>query len=908
MVTFAFTDIEGSTRRWERDPNAMQQAVRRHDTLVRTEIVRHGGHVFKTIGDAFCASFSRPHDAVAAMLAAQRALAAEDFSAVDGIRIRAAIHTGTADEREGDYFGPTVNRVARLLSIGHGGQVLLSGISAGLVPGTLPPHSTLRDLGEHRLKDLARPERVHQLISPDLKAEFPALQSLNTLPNNLPATGTSFVGRETEIAEITAALVEHRLVTLTGSGGLGKTRTSLHVAADVVDTFRDGVWFVELAPLADGELIPSTVAAAIGVALPASGGDAVDVLVRALESKIALLVFDNCEHLIEPAAKIVAALLRNCPNLKVLASSRQGLGVAGEATYLMPSLGVPVDALQENFVAADASRYPAVALFVDRARAVDRSFVLSDDNAFSIADICRRLDGIPLAIELAAARVRILSPRQLRERLNERFRVLTGGKRDALPRQQTLRALIDWSYDLLDERERKIFRRLAIFVDGFSIEGTAIAGDADMDELDVFDLLASLVDKSLVLAEPAGDVVRYRLLESTNAYAREKLSAADELALMVARHLSFMRARIMETWNSYERTGRSSDVTTVLATELGNVRAALDGALNALDATAGGEILVAIDNAWDDLGLEREKRNWTEAFLAKLVDGDPLLVARLSIVAARVANSFGQGLAAVDVASLALSRARAVGDAHTIAEALSVHSWTLAAVRRFDDAERSLAEAERLPLVSLRLRLALLNVRAFLSYHCGDLAAAARLFEQVRNEQRALGNPSRERMAMLALAEVEYGLGNVHRAIELVREVLCGVEKNRLRVFRASLLSNLAGYLIAVDDHHGARDAARDAIEELGTREPDAFLVTNAMHHLALALALDGDVTRAARLLGYFDAVHHGSGYVRERNETASHERLVAILRDDAAHDDLERLVSEGANLTPQAAIELALL
>ncbi len=339
-VTFLFSDIEGSTQRWDRDRAAMQDAVRRHDTLMRTAIAAHHGYVFKTIGDAFCAAFARPEDAVAAILDAQIALGAEDFSQIDGLRVRAAIHTGTADERDGDYFGPAVNRVARLMAIGHGGQVLVSGVTTDLVQGALPTQVSLRDLGEHRLRDLARPEHVYQLVAPDLVADFPPLRSLHVLPNNLPLQLSTFVGREAEIAEITALIEKHRLVTLVGSGGVGKTRLSLQVAANSLDGSGDGVWFIELAPLTSGEYIPSTVAQALGLTL-APEGDPLENLVRALKATHALLVFDNCEHLVEPAARVISAILHGASQVKVLASSRQGLGVAGEATYRVPSLSLP---------------------------------------------------------------------------------------------------------------------------------------------------------------------------------------------------------------------------------------------------------------------------------------------------------------------------------------------------------------------------------------------------------------------------------------------------------------------------------------------------------------------------------------------------------------------------------------
>jgi class 3 adenylate cyclase len=422
-VTFLLTDIEGSTQRWDRDRPAMERAVRRHDLVLRAAIETHRGHVFRAIGDTFCAVFARPEDAVAAILDAQRRLAAEDFTAVDGIRVRAAIHTGTADEYGGDYDGPALNRVARLVAIGHGGQVLLSGASSELLDRALPDDVVLHDCGDHRLRDLSRFERVFQLVAPGLPDEFPALRSLSVLPNNLPRMPNAFVGREREITELTGLLASNPLVTLVGSGGLGKTRISLHVAAQLIEETRDGVWFVELAPLTSGDYVPSTIAHALGITLP-SGGDPVENLVRALKPKHLLLILDNCEHLVAPVARIVSALLRDCAGVRILASSRQALGVAGETSYRMPALGVPTALAAVMLTAEEAQNYPAIALFIERTRAVDQRFRVTDENAPIVADICRRLDGIALAIELAASRVKILTPRQLRDRLEERFRGL----------------------------------------------------------------------------------------------------------------------------------------------------------------------------------------------------------------------------------------------------------------------------------------------------------------------------------------------------------------------------------------------------------------------------------------------------------------------------------------------------
>ncbi len=501
-VTFAFTDIEGSTQRWERNLEAMQQAVQRHDGLVRAAIARNHGYIFKALGDAFCAAFSRPSDAVAAMLDAQRSLLAANFSSIDGLRIRAAIHTGTADEREGDYFGPAVNRVARLLAVAHGGQTLLSGVTAAMVHDTLPTQTTLRDLGEHRLRDLTRPERVYQLDAPDLPADFPPLRSVNALATNLPLQLTSFIGREKEVAQITSLVHDNRLVTLVGAGGVGKTRTILHVAANLLESFEDGVWFIELAPLSSGEYIPAAVAHELGVTL--GSGDPVASLVHALKSKHALLLFDNCEHVIDPAARIIAAILGGCPKITVLSSSRQALEIGGEQSFRLPSL-------EES---------TSIALFAERAAAAEKRFALTDDNAGTVGDICRRLDGIPLAIELAASRMSTLTARQLLQMLHERFRLIAQTRSDRLPRQQTLRALIDWSFDLLDEDERKVFRRLAIFAGGWTMHAaTAVCADEHFDDWQIFELLTGLVAKSLVVTEPCGDDLRYSMLNSIRDYS-----------------------------------------------------------------------------------------------------------------------------------------------------------------------------------------------------------------------------------------------------------------------------------------------------------------------------------------------------------------------------------------------------
>jgi predicted ATPase/class 3 adenylate cyclase len=889
-VTFLFSDIEGSTVRWERNRDAMALALARHDTLMRTVLEARGAYVFKTVGDAFCAAFTRPSDALAASFEAQHALAGEDFSAVDGLRVRMALHTGNAFERDGDYFGPTVNRVARLLSVGHGGQVLISGACTELIGSALPPACGLRDLGDHRLKDLAQPERIHQLLAPQLIADFPLVRSLEHLSNNLPAQVSSFIGRETEIADVTAMIGRHRMMTLVGSGGVGKTRLSLQVAADRIDVFHDGVWFVELAPLTQGDYISTTVASALSIRL-SSEGELVANLASALKGKELLLVFDNCEHLVEPAAHVISTILRAAPKVKVLASSRQALGIAGEATYHVPTLDIST----------------ATTLFVERARAANATFSLTGETAPIVGEICRRLDGIALAIELAAARVKVLSISSLAQRLNERFRVLTGGGRDALPRQQTLRAMIDWSHDLLDERERTLFRRVGIFVSGFALEGALAVGSDDetLGELEVFDVLASLIDKSLVLAEPHGDALRYRVLESTRAYAVEKLDAANEHDRIAGRHLLYLRDHFAERWERRERTARSAELVTALQTEIEDVRSALDSALRS-QPVEGAELFV-VTPRWETIGLKAEAKTRCEALLEVLPAGQSRLRALLLHVLSTSLGDSGHKTRGFEVAAQAVEHARASNDASCLARALLRYSTAAVHLRRIDEAERALAQAEAMQEASATFRITLLESRASFSQFCGDLEAAARALGRLRMEHRSLGDAFWEQNAVANLAEVEHERGRTHEAVAIVREALPAAQSGSDKGQFALLLQNLAGYLVSLDDLSGAATAARQSIGIHAAREPDHNYVAIGIEHLALAVALRGDLALAATLEGYADTAFERHGFPREFNELTTHARLTALLRESLAPDERKHLAAEGAALTPEAAIALAL-
>jgi predicted ATPase/class 3 adenylate cyclase len=529
-VTFLFTDIEGSTKLAQQYPDQMPSLLARHHEILNQSIQIYNGYVFQVVGDSFAVAFHSAIDALNAALNAQQLLQNESWTPAP-IKVRMGIHTGAAQLTDDDQYSgyATLALTQRIMSAGHGGQVLLSAATRELVRDSLSTNTELLDLGEKRLKDLLRPEHIFQLNASGLSSAFTALKTLDSFPNNLPTQLTSFIGRENEIAEVKQELDEHRLVTLTGSGGTGKTRLSLQVAAELLEKFDHGVWFVELAPLTDPDLIPQTILSTIGIQ-EQQGRTPLEVLKEYFHEKQALVVLDNCEHLVSVSAQVVNTLLNAAPRLKVMASSREALGVRGEVSYPVPSLSLPD--IKHLPVIEQFSQYEAVRLFIDRALLVAPHFVVNKANAPFIAQICYRLDGIPLAIELAAARVKVFSVEQISTRLDDRFRLLTGGARTALPRQQTLRALIDWSYDILSDDERSLLRRLSIFAGGWTLEAAEeVCAGVERDNIspyDILDLLTQLINKSLVvvLEQPYGRETRYRMLETIRQYAREKLMEA----------------------------------------------------------------------------------------------------------------------------------------------------------------------------------------------------------------------------------------------------------------------------------------------------------------------------------------------------------------------------------------------
>ena len=701
-VTFLFTDIEGSTKLSQEHPGAMPALLARHNEILDQAIAAHNGYVFQVVGDSYCASFADATEALNAALEAQRLLLHEPWSPAP-IKVRMGIHTGTAhtENSSGEirYAGyTTLALTQRIMSAGHGGQVLLSQAAHDSTKDTLPSQVQLIDMGERRLKDVQRTEHLYQANAPNLPSEFPLLNTLELFSHNLPAQLTSFIGRQKEIDEIKKSIAANRIVTLTGSGGAGKTRLSLQVASECLSQFSNGVWLVELAPVSDPALIPQTLLSIFSLREDRHRNP-LEVLIDYLRTRTCLLLLDNCEHLIEACARISEQLLHACPKLKIIATSREALGIAGETPYRVPSLKTADPAIFQSL--QQLKEVDSIRLFAERALTAKPDFALSEDNASFVAQICSRLDGIPLAIELAASRVRMLTPEQIAARLDDRFRLLTGGSRTALARHQTLRATIDWSYSLLSEEEKVLFRRLAVFVGGWTLEAAEAVCGEDTDGSDILDLLTRLVDKSLVYVEEARCGIRYHRLETIRQYSREMFIESDEVEAVRDRHLGFFvhfAGRVEEKLKSREQVLWQER----MAQEQDNLRAALDWGLKRNPDSAL-QIVGAANLFWTAGGYSAEGFRWTQRAL-DLVEKIPVpkgitieqrQIARAKALCGqtRLYLSLGDNLNAKRVAEESVSLYRQSQDTRGLSFALVILAYPLEFLAELDRAEAVLHES-----------------------------------------------------------------------------------------------------------------------------------------------------------------------------------------------------------------------
>ncbi|HEX3671788.1 MAG TPA: adenylate/guanylate cyclase domain-containing protein [Candidatus Cybelea sp.] len=872
IVAFLFSDVEASTRRWEQYGEAMRDALRRHDEIVRNAIEARRGYVFKTIGDAFCAAFSSAADALEAATDAQRRLEGEDFRAVDGLRVRMAIHAGETDERAGDYFGSAVNRTARLLSAAHGGQVVLSAYAAELAFEKLPDGITLRNLGTVPLRGIKEPERVYQAVGFGLRSEAKPLRALETPPNNLPRQSTSFVGRNDDLARVEALLDEGSVVTLVGAGGIGKTRLALEVAASRLNDERDGVWLADLSAVGDPELIASTILSAVGAEL-SHDRDPLNDLIGYLQGRQLLLVLDNSEHLVADVAPIVAHLVEQCPHLTVLATSRSPLDISCERIYRLATL----DAVS------------AVRLFADRAQAANPAFRVEPKLA-AVEAICGRLDGIALAIELAAARVRTMSVENLASHLE--LRLLTGG-RDRRPRQQTMRALIGWSYELLSGDERRVLRRAAVFLKGFTLGLAAqVCGAESEDEWRIFDLLTSLADKSLVVVDVEEADQRYRLLEPIREYGWDELVEAGELADARRRHAGAFAAFAAAAYEEWE-AGPGDDWLARVERELANLRAALRWSLEEKNDTAlGAQLVAAATIVFLRLGLLSEGIEWYERTTASCAGLPSGVEARLRYGLSMLYSNVGADDRCLEEASRAVELYRRNGDERGLARSLSQVASRHAFASRNREAKAAAQEALALARIADDRRL-LADVLRRCAESFGDEghdAVRARYEESVA-VFRSLGRDDDTSRALQWWGQWENNIGDHLNAAQRLLEAAQLTDRDTALVF---LTNDIASAYLAAGDRTRAEPFARRALT-LATKAGHDVLAALAISYLAV-IASEKKPQAGARLIGYAEQRLRIFGWELLPPDPATIARLHELLRRELPESELAILFAEGAD------------
>jgi predicted ATPase/class 3 adenylate cyclase len=910
-VTFLFTDIEGSTRLAQEFPDAMPSLLARHNQILNQAIEAHNGMIFRFVGDSFAVAFHTAHDALKAALTAQRQLHSEKWSPAP-IKVRMGVHTGAAQlkevQNEISYEGyATLALTQRIMSAGHGGQILLSQSVFDLIRENLPEKVQLLDMGERQLKDILRLERIYQLAVPDLPSEFPPLNTFEIFKHNLSPQLTSFIGREREMAEARKLLSFTRLLTFIGPGGTGKTRLSLQVAAEQLTNFKDGVWLVELAPLSDSAYIVSTIASLFKLR-EVQGTPLSDILVDYLRGKQLLLILDNCEHLVEACAELSERLLYACPNLKIIASSREALGIAGETVYRVPSLSLP----QKTSPASSLMDYEAVQLFVERAAKAQSHFHLTEHNAFAIAQICSRLDGIPLAIELAAARVKLFTAEQIAERLDDRFKLLTGGSRTALPRQQTLRALIDWSYQSLDEREQRAFCQLAVFSGGWTFE----AAESVLGESEAMDSLASLINKSLVNVEEQEDKSRYHFLETIRQYAMDKLLESGESSQARDRHLNYFLAYAEYSEGKLTGAERLSRLN-ALELEHDNFRSAMRWALGNNKPRAALKMVTFLSDFWFARGHLAEGRSWCRAALGHsntLSQGDgegERERGQAFYVLAYLSINHGDHHEGQVAAREAVARARRSNDDLQLVRSLIIFGLASAFLGDVDQAFDSFHESESL-CRQTGFNDALAWVLVSMAYITIEVRGydAEQEIRSYLEESLALTHDSANLQiagrSNEVLAQLAFLRGDLAEARRLSEKVFAYYRELGDRVSLNGYQSRIAHALRQTGNLEEALAFYRETIlvwQEFGHRGA----VAHQLECFAFIAKVHGQADRAVKLTSAAEVLREIAGSPMMRMERLEYDKELAELRAGMDEESFASLWEEGRSMSMEKAIEFAL-
>jgi predicted ATPase/class 3 adenylate cyclase len=899
-VTFLFTDIEGSTQLWEKYPDAMKAALARHDSILKRAVESNAGHLIKSVGDGMLAVFETAGQGLAATLTAQRALAEDAWEEIkpQAVRVRMGLHTGEAELRDADYFGSTLNRAARIMAAGHGGQVLLSAVTAELVRRELPPEVALVDMGEQHLKGLLLAEHIYQVNAPALAHDFPALNSLSKPNHNLPPQLTSFIGRETELRETQEKLESARLLTLIGPGGTGKTRLALELAATQLDRFRDGVWLVELAPISDPALIVSSVASVFGIR-EAPGVPLISLVTDYLHAKELLLVLDNCEHLVEGSARVADQLLRACAKLKIIASSREALAVDGETVYRVPSLSLPEHA------DGDLTKYEATRLFMERAAKAEPRFRATAENSEAIVQICRRLDGIPLAIELAAARVKVFTPQQIAERLDDRFKLLTGGSRTALPRQQTLRALIDWSYQSLDEVEQRALRRLAVFSGGWTIEGA----EAVIDDAEALDGLLGLVNKSLVNVSEQSGAARYRFLETIRQYAMEKLLESDEATATRDRQLDYVIELAGDVDVGVMGT-RNIAWLNKMEVEHDNLRAALEWA-STRDVRKGIRLALTLGGFWTSRDYNTEAEAWCQTILSRSEGLADVASARARLygVLAQAAIFMGDHKVAHPAALGGLKVAEEANDEVARVRLLALRGLSSMYLADFADASEALRSADALARergLTAELSMIMTLKTQVMYFSGGDMNETKDSLGEL--ESLTIQGESQWSSPMLgfAYARLTGLLGNIEKARVLYKKAADDARElgNMRLVF--SCHSELAHIL----RRHGDLDEALGLYAEVLPHWRDIGHRSAMAHELeciAFILAQKDGAETAVKLLAAAESLRASIDSKMSPKEQVEYDQALAGLHTRVDEAGFEELWNAGRSMDADQAVDLAL-